>query len=173
MASKKIKKPKREQGGLKGKDMSARRIKRRMSLEVPCIGVWSSAEGFSVNGIAEPRVTERLEALVKIIDALPGHGHLSITTLDERKSEYSVPAEDDAERAIFLARLGNAMLIGGGATLRMHQTDGSDRLYSIMFGHCNWKACSEEEVRESYMTCPCCGDRSGQILPHEVCCRLG
>lgn len=143
--------------------------KQRDEQWMPCWGMWNGSM-FSVNGVDQPGITKRLVSLVTVIDNLPGSGKLSITTMDERQSEYRLPSTDRQERANLFSRLGNAMVIVGGVTIRLRQPQGEDHLYGFVLGNGRCHGCTAQEVRESYTMCPCCGDKSGEVCSHEICC---
>ena len=136
---------------------------------MPCIGSCDGAD-FRVNGIVHTGIRARLVKLMSTIDNLPGPGHMTVVTADGRQSKYTLPVSDIAARSLIHARLGNAMVIGGGASFRLHIASGQELLYGVMFGAQRWQGCTSEQVRLSYLTCACCGEQAGTLLENEVCC---
>ena len=98
-----------------------------------CIGAWDETH-FSLNRVVDIGITAKLRNLVSESDNLPGPGHMTETTADGRKSKYALPATDRAVRSQIHARLGNAMVIVGGAFLRLHTSNDQEHLYGVNFG---------------------------------------
>jgi hypothetical protein len=63
------------------------------------------------------------------------------------------------------------MVIGGGASFRLHTSNGQNFLYGVIFGRRGWRGCTSEEVRQSFLVGSCCGEQTGALLEHEVCCQ--